>query len=127
MRNTGERKSAAQKITWRGERNLWTKGSGAGLCWGDSGGPLMVEGQGKILGVLADFHGSFYCYSGNQMIFTSLAGERRFIEQAIECSTSADPNCRPCDFLCSEYGYAAGQCNQGWQCDDRCIEYRGSC
>ncbi len=76
---TGERKSAAERVYWTDSYNVWTQGVDGGLCWGDSGGPLMGEGDHTIFGVLADFEGSFYCSSGNTMIFTALAREMRFL------------------------------------------------
>jgi hypothetical protein len=123
---TGERKSAAQRVTYKGGLNLWTSGVDGGLCWGDSGGPLLAEGSNQILGVLADFDGSFYCNSGNAMIFTSLWGERDWLKQIIDCVESGQETCEPaCDYLCESYDYDANECRNGWFCDGHCITYTG--
>jgi hypothetical protein len=138
---TGERKSASQSIERVDPLSIWTSGIDGGLCWGDSGGPLMNEGTNEILGVLADFNGVFDCQVGNRMIFTSLAGERDFIDRAITGELGGmgqgggdDPQDGnwgggggggQCEFRCQEYGYAVNQCNEGWFCDGACIEYTG--
>jgi hypothetical protein len=122
---TGERKSASQRVARTDTWNVWTRGGDGGLCWGDSGGPLMAS-EGAALGLLADFDGVFSCFSGNAMIFTSLWAERDFVTQAIGCA--GDAACQPsCDFLCTTYGYAAGECRGGWTCNGTCITYTGAC
>jgi secreted trypsin-like serine protease len=127
---SGERKSAAQKVYAKDTLNLFTQGSGGGLCWGDSGGPLLRPGTTEVLGVLADFAGTFYCQSGNAMVFTALDGERPFIDEVVACSASSAP-CVPtvpsCTFACASYGYQAGECWQGWRCDSGCLSYQGWC
>ena len=32
-----------------------------------------------------------------------------------------------CTYTCHDYGYAPGQCYQGWQCDGDCLVNRGTC
>jgi hypothetical protein len=32
-----------------------------------------------------------------------------------------------CYYTCHDYGYAPGQCYQGWQCDGNCLTNRGTC
>ena len=32
-----------------------------------------------------------------------------------------------CTYTCHDYGYAPGQCYQGWQCDGYCLSNRGTC
>ncbi len=86
---TGERKSAGQCIDEIANQHLVTHGTDGGLCWGDSGGPLLQQGTNQILGVLADFDGIFSCYIGNSMIFTSLSGEHTFIDCAINRSSDS--------------------------------------
>ncbi len=88
---TGERKSTNERVTNVDALDIWTTGDGGGLCWGDSGGPLMRGNE--ILGVLSDFDQVFDCQVGNKMIFTSLVGETPFIEKAVSCQDSLDPNC----------------------------------
>jgi secreted trypsin-like serine protease len=126
---TNERKSAAEAVKSVGDWNLWTQGIDGGLCWGDSGGPLMIEEQNKILGVLADFDQVFYCSEGNHMIFTSLWAERDFINQVKQCAESGNTACEPpqCQYRCEAYGYHAGECRGGWFCDGNCITYKGNC
>jgi hypothetical protein len=135
---TNERKSAGQSIDRVDGLSVWTTGLDGGLCWGDSGGPLMIDGTSQILGVLADFDGVFDCQVGNRMIFTSLAGEQDFIDRAVggelggigEGGGDDGPGDGggqggACEYDCATYGYSAGQCNEGWTCDGSCITYTG--
>lgn len=32
-----------------------------------------------------------------------------------------------CDYTCHDYGYAPGQCYQGWECEGYCLVNRGTC
>lgn len=122
---TGERKSARQTIMSIDGLNVFTTGADGGLCWGDSGGPLFQNGTNELLGVLADFDGDFNCYSGNRMIFTSLAGESAFIESAMACPDGFGSECMQeppsCQYACADHGYGPGQCWAGWYCDDGCL------
>lgn len=79
---TDERKSARLRIDRDDGRNVFTTGLDGGLCWGDSGGPLLVGDA--VVGVLADFDRVFSCEVGNRMIFTSLDAELDFIDAAID-------------------------------------------
>lgn len=88
---TDERKSAAQRLSSDDGWSLWTAGIDGGLCWGDSGGPLVTEGGGDVLGVLSDFDQIFDCQVGNGMIFTSLDGERAFLNKVAGCAGDDDP------------------------------------
>jgi trypsin len=127
----GDRKSARQSVTYTDSYNVWTNGTDGGLCWGDSGGPLMLDGKNELAGVLADFYGVFNCYSGNAMIFTSLAAESDFLTQGLACAASPDPACTvtipTCTYTCKAYGYAPNQCHQGWRCTNGCLAYQGAC
>jgi V8-like Glu-specific endopeptidase len=89
---TNERKSAVQAVTRTDSLNIFVKGKDGGLCWGDSGGPLLDETTGDISGVLADFDRRFYCNEGNAMIFTFLAGEEAFFDAAFACLNDRDPS-----------------------------------
>jgi hypothetical protein len=111
----GERKSAGQQLDYLDGYNYWTAGTDGGLCWGDSGGALLREDGGGILGVLADFDGVWSCYSGNAMVFTRLSGESDFLATA------------HCKYTCAAYHYAADQCYGGWTCTDGCLAYTGGC
>jgi hypothetical protein len=73
--------------------NVWARGRNGGLCWGDSGGPLLRHGESAIAGVLADFaNGYFRCEEGNRMIFTSLWAERDFLlRSGVPASSFEDP------------------------------------
>ncbi len=86
------RKSTSQCIYHVSALALSARGDTGGLCYGDSGGPLLVsdgttwgeETGWSIVGVLADFalesERRGYCEVGNQMVFTSLSGEQAFLE-----------------------------------------------
>jgi hypothetical protein len=87
---TQERKSATESVTTVDATNVFSTGGNGGLCWGDSGGPLLDPESGDLFGVLADFDHTFYCKTGNKMIFTSLAAERTLVERAISCGDAAD-------------------------------------
>jgi len=76
---TGERKSTGIKITRLSTLVFYGQGVGGGLCWGDSGGPVLRDGSNDVLGVLSDFDQVQDCHTGNGMVFTSLVGEAAFI------------------------------------------------
>lgn len=131
---TAERKSAKEQVTAKDGLNVWAHGDGGGLCWGDSGGPLLRVPGGELLGVLSDFDGSFDCHDGNAMIFTDVAAERAFVEKAVSCGAASDPTCAgsappapsaACEFSCADYGYAPSQCYLGWFCDGQCVRQTG--
>lgn len=133
---TDERKSTAMRVRSADTFNVFTQGVGGGLCWGDSGGPLMEEdGGAAIYGVLADFDGVFDCQVGNKMIFTSLHNERGFIAAAQACSARASVSgcvagaMRPgglvdgglgCARFCEEVPVQEGECAAGQTCDGLC-------
>ncbi|HUS66261.1 MAG TPA: trypsin-like serine protease [Kofleriaceae bacterium] len=83
----GERKSAGQQVEWDDGFSYGTVGSGGGLCWGDSGGPLLSDAA--VYGVLADFDQVFDCQVENAMVFTKLDAERSFIDGALADAASA--------------------------------------
>jgi hypothetical protein len=137
----GERKSASQCVRRLGGVGIYTRGGDGGLCWGDSGGPLMREGTNEILGVLADFDGRFECQVGNDMIFASLAAEVDFLQCAANlgptlaaatgsttidrttCGSEQTPVPVPaCNIRCADYNYPEGVCYQGWACTNGCLE-----
>ncbi len=127
---TGERKSTAESITKIDATNLWTTGVGGGLCWGDSGGPIIDADFGTVYGVLADFDTNFYCNIGNKMIFSSVDGNADLLDRAISCANSADVQaCMSvgCKYSCKDYGYAMSECKDGWRCDGACLQYIGDC
>lgn len=133
---TNERKSTAMAVTSVVPLNLFTAGLGGGLCWGDSGGPLMDEDGGTtIYGVLADFSEVFVCKVGNEMIFTSLDAERPFLSAALACHERATAGCiaavlkggaltpdggLACETFCAEVNLGNGGCGGGWRCDGLC-------
>lgn len=76
------RKSSVQCVSQKDSFSLFAQGVDGGLCWGDSGGPLLVDdpsSKTEVVGVLSDFNRVFSCFVGNDMIFTSLANERDFL------------------------------------------------
>lgn len=81
----GQRKSARICADAENPHEIYIHGADGGLCWGDSGGPLLVDGTTRVLGVLsrhAPRAGSQYsCENGNRMIFTALATYKDFIAQ----------------------------------------------
>lgn len=80
---TNERKGTDEAVLNVTDMTVRVSGLGGGLCWGDSGGPLMSPDGGQIYGVLADFVRNFTCEVGNVMLFTSLEGERAYIDRVI--------------------------------------------
>ncbi len=83
----GERKSAGQRVEWDDGFSYGTSGLGGGLCWGDSGGPLLSDTA--VFGVLADFDVVFDCQVGDAMIFTKLDAERSFLDGALAQAAAA--------------------------------------
>jgi V8-like Glu-specific endopeptidase len=75
---TGERRSARMQIDQTDSFDDYVSGIDGGLCWGDSGGPLLVAGH--VVGVLSDFDQTFVCQTGNRLIFTDLDAEHEFID-----------------------------------------------
>jgi hypothetical protein len=137
---TGERKGADLVVSKNDALAVYTTGSDGGLCWGDSGGPILTPG-GEVVGVLADFDGVFQCSVGNRMIFSRAAGERRFLDAARRCAESPDASCLlreyggtsggggggACAFPCAPYNYGEGQCAQGWRCTNGCLAQSAAC
>ncbi len=127
---TNERKSTAENITKIDATNIWTTGVGGGLCWGDSGGPVIDPDFGTVYGVLADFDTNFYCNAGNKMIFSSLDGNADLLDRVLACAKTADVQAclsGSCQYACSDYGYAMSECKAGWRCDGACLQYIGDC
>ena len=91
----GERRSAQICIDAENPHELYIHGDDGGLCWGDSGGPLLVDGTTRVLGVLsrhAPRAGSHYsCEDGNRMIFTATSTYRDFIAQWAPNAFEPDP------------------------------------
>ena len=91
-----QRKSAVICLDGQTSHELLIHGSDGGLCWGDSGGPLLVNGTTKILGVLSRHAAraagaSYSCENGNRMVFTALATYRDFIAQFAPDAFEPDP------------------------------------
>ena len=81
----GERKSAQICIDAENPNELYIHGADGGLCWGDSGGPLLAEGTTSVFGVLSRhaprLNSDYSCENGNRMVFTAVATYRDFITQ----------------------------------------------
>jgi hypothetical protein len=91
--SAGQRKSAVQEIVEVTNAKVVTRGVGGGLCWGDSGGPLLEERGTEIYGVLSGFNREpFSCQVGDEMAFTSTDGERAFLTKALACVDAVDPS-----------------------------------
>ncbi|HSD88171.1 MAG TPA: trypsin-like serine protease [Kofleriaceae bacterium] len=105
----GQRRSAAICSDAQNPHELYIHGRDGGLCWGDSGGPLLVDGTTKILGVLsrhAPRDGSHYsCETGNRMIFSQLATYRELISQWAPDAFEPEPTPPPT---------TVGWCNLQW-------------
>jgi hypothetical protein len=139
---TNERKGTVQTVTDLKDNRIYVKGVDGGLCWGDSGGPLMDPATGNIYGVLSDFATSpLQCSIGNEMIFTDLTTQTDFLDQAVRCSEDSDPaKCMAnagapaangCVYSCNVHGYAESECRnangKNWLCTDGCIKEVPTC
>ncbi|HEY5952068.1 MAG TPA: trypsin-like serine protease, partial [Kofleriaceae bacterium] len=73
----GQRRSARICIDAENPHELYIHGADGGLCWGDSGGPLLADGQTRVFGVLSRHapraNSNYSCENGNRMIFTAAA------------------------------------------------------
>jgi hypothetical protein len=82
---TSQRKSALECVDHFDEWNIWSIAPQGGSCYGDSGGPLMVQGTRRIVGVLSTLDwidtqaAGGECYIRNHPVFTNLTGERDFL------------------------------------------------
>lgn len=112
---------------------------GQTTCQGDSGGPtfMTVNGRSVIVGITS--YGEEGCVSAGSSTRVDLSTS--FIQPYIDANggnvdaggpdvgtaTNTNPNDNPatnsgsgststCVFKCSDYGYAPGQCYQGWYC-----------
>jgi secreted trypsin-like serine protease len=81
----GQRRSAQICIDAENPHELYIHGADGGLCWGDSGGPLLAENTTRVFGVLSRHapraNSQYSCENGNRMIFTAAATYRDFITQ----------------------------------------------
>ena len=90
---TGARKSTAMCVDDVATGMVFAHGVDGGLCWGDSGGPLLVGWPGKLAGVLHGFAGDGEprCEKGNPIAYTSLDAERDFLSCALSREVGAAP------------------------------------
>ncbi|MBM4359592.1 MAG: trypsin-like serine protease [Deltaproteobacteria bacterium] len=90
---TGARKSTAMCIDAVATGMVYAHGADGGLCWGDSGGPLLVGWPGAVVGVLHGFAGEDEprCETGNPVAYTSLDAERDFVSCALAQKDAAPP------------------------------------
>jgi secreted trypsin-like serine protease len=81
----GQRRSARICIDAENPHELYIHGADGGLCWGDSGGPLLADGSTRVFGVLSRHapraNSQYSCEDGNRMIFTAAATYHDFITQ----------------------------------------------
>lgn len=104
----GERRSAQMCIDAENPHELYIHGKDGGLCWGDSGGPLLADGTTRVFGVLSRhaprIDSNYSCEDGNRMIFTAAATYRDFITQWAPDAFEAEP----------EAPSSIGWCNVQW-------------
>lgn len=84
----GERKSAKTCVRHQNESSLYVRGVDGGNCWGDSGGPLMVDGTNTIVAVMSSFEAlspleAYECYPHNNMVMIKLEPYRAFLEEQV--------------------------------------------
>ena len=82
----GERKSTKTCVRSQTDSELTIRGGDGGNCWGDSGGPLMVEGKNEIVAVMSRFQpvspmDTYECEERNTMIMIRVDAHREFILQ----------------------------------------------
>ena len=89
--HSGERKGADQKVITVGNTTIDATGIDGGLCWGDSGGPLLEKGGNKVFGVLSGFPPGqpLDCQVGDSMRFTRLESYRDFLDQTLDSISQA--------------------------------------
>jgi hypothetical protein len=81
---TDERKSTQVCVTGGGGRGIYKiKPVGGGLCYGDSGGPTMVEGTNQIISVESHAYVDSNCRNGVEEIQASVADERAALESMV--------------------------------------------
>lgn len=82
----GERKSAKTCVLQQRPSEVTIRGVDGGNCWGDSGGPLMAEGQNVVVAIMSRFEAvspmdSYSCEVGNRMVMIKPVGLRDFVGQ----------------------------------------------
>lgn len=90
---SGARKSTAMCVDEVATGMIFAHGTDGGLCWGDSGGPLLIGWPGRVAGALHGFagEGEPRCDTGNPVAYTSLDAERDFLACALERRDDAPP------------------------------------
>lgn len=89
----GERRSTTMCVDAVAHGMIFAHGTNGGLCWGDSGGPLLEGWPPAVSGVLHGFAGEETptCAPGNPVAYTSLAAERAFVDCARTRGLGASP------------------------------------
>ena len=91
-------------------------------------------------GTVGAFQGADYCQTGayrpqHDCLMRSLgapmcavcrAALDRYMAGRTDGGSGGDDG-EACVYTCHDYGYAPGQCYQGWQCDGYCLTNRGTC
>jgi hypothetical protein len=99
---SGERKSTPMCVDSVDAGLITGHAESAALCWGDSGGPLMVDATNQIVGVLSGFAGTPTCALKDEMSFASLRQQRSFIDCFLERAATPGPSALVFpDVLCS--------------------------
>lgn len=104
----GQRRSAQICIDAENPHELYIHGVDGGLCWGDSGGPLLAENTTRVFGVLSRHalraNGDYSCETGNRMVFTAVTTYRDFITPFAPDAFEPEPTS----------AHTVGWCNVQW-------------
>ena len=84
----GTRKSIPLSVDKIEDGVVVAKRKGVGNCYGDSGGPLMIEGRNEVVGVLSSIENA-PCGAGDWSAFSDVDTFKGFIDDAMACNTPA--------------------------------------
>lgn len=84
----GTRKSIPLSVEELDDGIVVAKGKSVANCYGDSGGPLMVDGKNEVVGVLSSIENA-PCGAGDRSSYTDVDTFKGFIEDAVACNTKS--------------------------------------
>ncbi|HEU5059953.1 MAG TPA: M64 family metallopeptidase [Kofleriaceae bacterium] len=125
------------------EINVAFSASPSQIPWANliaSGTPLPTPDSAPP-GTVGAFQGADYCQTGayrpeHDCLMRSLGAPMcavcratldRYMTGRTDGSGGDGSGEDSCYYTCHDYGYAPGQCYQGWQCDGYCLVNRGTC